>query len=218
MAFRLQVSFGLLAVLALCASAGCKKDKTEDAPNAPPSFKITFLFNNVAGLEKGSKVSVRGKEAGEVVSVEMKGRVEVTAEIRGELRGAVRTECYGRAETSTVGSSTLVIVILDPESEPIGDGETREGATSMVESAEIETKFKMGQLAKGAGEALKEGAQATKEALKGGAAAAKKAAGKAGEVAREGAAAAKEKAGAAAGKAKDALKGGWDKAKNLNPF
>ncbi len=199
----------VLMVLPL-AFGGCKKDE-EEKTTSEPAFEIKFLFNDIAGLEKGSVVSVRGKEAGKVTSIEMKGQVEVVVRIDGALRDAVRTRCYGKAESSRLGgASTIAIVILDPESPPIGDGETRQGATTTAESLEIEAKHKAKALVEGAGEALKEGAAAAKKL--GGVAA-----DKAGDLARDGAAAAKEGAGKAATKTKEAVKEGWNKVKGLIP-
>ena len=199
----------LCGVLCLSATlSGCKKDEDAEGDHGP-ALELTFLFEEVAGLKAGDVVLLRGVEAGKVQSVELEGRVEVAVRVSGKYRDAVRSRCYGWIEQSQVGASKLEIKILDPDSPPIENGATREGATTTLAELKIVGAYE-GERALGrAGEAIGDGAKKAKDYVTGeGADKAREAARRAGSALREGAGVAKEKAGEAAERAGEALKDG----------
>ncbi len=90
-----------------------------------PSNTYYVYFNTGEGLSKGTKVVYLGIDIGRVVDIELtpEDRVKVELEILKKYSTRIRASSVARRSTSLLGGSSIEIITIDKDSEPLSDGD-----------------------------------------------------------------------------------------------
>jgi phospholipid/cholesterol/gamma-HCH transport system substrate-binding protein len=99
-----ELKIGLLSIVAIVVAAVLIFAISGSGGFSWQRYPLKAVFTNIAGLNEGSQVRIAGVPVGAVTGIELVGeRVEVTLEIREEMRQRVTT-----MSTATLGSVSLL--------------------------------------------------------------------------------------------------------------
>src|SRR5687767_6521523 len=99
-----ELKIGLLSIAAIAIAAVLIFAISGSGGFSWQRYPLKAVFPNIAGLNEGSLVRIAGVPVGAVTDIELTGeRVEITLEIRDEMRSRVTT-----MSTATLGSVSLL--------------------------------------------------------------------------------------------------------------
>lgn len=100
-------------------------------------YTVFVFFNNIAGLDKKTKVRVAGVEAGEIESIDLDGgRAKITVSIYSDIKIYENASAMIRS-TGLLGDKFLEIKIGSPERPLIKDGDTITNVSELVDIDEL---------------------------------------------------------------------------------